>query len=482
MTALHLSNDAVLVLDDSLNITYASPTVTRLLGQPLADLVGQPCQAVLSCGCPTGPCPARQALSACGTPVRPLVLNVSGQTRVLMASALPLLSATGPQLTLLTLREPAATGIGAQFSSLQHVEEGLQKILGETRELLKSDFAALALYEEQIGEVRWQLANGNLSPYVTEIRLRQGQGFAGQIISSDLSVHTCQFPQDVTGDPASYPIFQAEGLRSALGVPVRVGNRTFGVLMVANRQIHTYSDTDQRVLGAVADTIALAAENLRLFQQAGLRAATAERVRLAEEIHDGMSQNLFGLHLLLADVQQSLHCGELAAAEAGLERVVRMLGSSLAEVRRLIADLRGAPALSQGFLTGLCEYIEHYSRLSGLRPDLELTVPVGESADPPAGVEILRVAQEALINVHRHARATQVKVTIKVQGDQWRLQISDNGRGFDPGTAPPIGHYGLTIMRERATRCGATLEIQSAPGYGTVVSLQITRRHTTLSV
>lgn len=471
---------AMLVLDENRCIMAASPEAATLLGLSVPRLLGMPCRQALVCGLGNESlCPARQALAGLVADHAPLATSGRESGRRVLVTAQPLVeSGRSGRRAVLYLRQPhLETDVAAQASRrllpLTGVEDGLQSVLDDLRRLLGSDLAALALYDRDARQVQWQLASGNVSKRINEIRLRPGQGFAGRIIASLRPLETAAFPTDLTRNPTSYPIFLREELRSAVGVPLEAAGRPVGVLMVANRRTHRFTPEDRMVLSSVAEVVSLAAENVRLYREAGRRAQVTERRRLAEEVHDATSQHLFGLQLLLEDVQEALAGGDPGAVQDGLRRVSRVLDSSLLEVRRLIARLRGEVSEAPGFIAALCDYLEYFYRMSGL--EVELSLPGDGSTEiiTPHQHEILRIAQEALTNVHRHAGARHVQLEVSVQEQGFTLRIQDDGKGFDLRAPRPSGHYGLEIMQERARRTGSNLTIESAPGRGTVVTIYV---------
>jgi len=448
-----------LVFDEWLKVSAASAACAPLLGVPADALVGMQCRDVL--GCPTclgDACPLRQARA--GEAAEGILPSVGGGLPLAVSSA-PLTTGAGAgRLTIVHLRRDDSRhdALGA----------GLQAVLDGLRELLQSDMAALALYDESIKEVHWQVTSGSVGD-VTRIRLRPGQGFAGRIVMTDLPLRTFRFPQDLTADPGSYPIFLAEGLTSALGVPLRGKDRVLGVLMVANRTERQYSDEDLAKLMGVAGSISLAAEMICLYGEA-LR---QERSKLAQEVHDGLSQNLFGLKLLLFDLQQGLRDGPPHMVQSGISEICGLLDTTLVEVRRLITDLRGSSGTGVGLVSALSDQLAGFYRLSQLQVELAVRLAPGHEVHCRDVHEVLRIVQEALMNVYRHARATHVWVEVAPEEGAYRLTIADDGKGYDPHEAAPQGHYGLAIMRERAHRLKAELRVQSAPGQGTAVVLRI---------
>jgi len=445
----------VVILDRNLRVTGATPSARAALG----DMIGRTCREAFRCPfCTAAECPLRIA-QAGEVAEGPMPAGVGGGA--LLLSTQPIENGVVALLTLPGQRpEPVTLGVG------------LQRVLDTLRSMVRSDLAALAFYDNSLREVRWQLTSGNISPNLTSIRLRPGQGFAGRIVMTDLPLRTFRFPHDLTEDPESYPIFLAEGLKAALGVPVHgesPDNRVLGVLMVASRTEREYDDADLQRLKQVAESISLAAEMTCLHEEALRR----ERTRLAQEVHDGLSQNLFGLQLLLQDMQQNLRTDPPERVERGLQDVCTVLDSTLTEVRRLIRGLGGSMARHTGLIHALTDFLTHFYRMSDLQVELAIGLEPGEEVACADVQEVLRIAQEALMNVHRHANATRVRVEIGRTYEGYQLLIEDDGCGFDARQPAGEGHYGCLIMKERAARLQGTLTLESAPGRGTRVLLQL---------
>ncbi len=445
-----------LIFDEHRNVCAASPNCHALLGKAPEALVGMRCRDAFDCAeCSGEACPLQQAIA--GEQSEGL-LPRSERARPLEVSSSPIMGKYG-EMALLHLRAPAAEPVS--------MGAGLQPVLDSVRELLAGDLAALAFYDDTFKEIRWQVTSGQVSPGVTSIRLRPGQGFAGRIVLTELPLRTFRFPQDLTGDPGSYPIFLAEGLQSALGVPVKAKGRVMGVLMIASRCPRDYSQEEEATLAQVADSIALAAE-LMCLHEAALR---AERARLAQEVHDGLSQNMFGLKLLLSDLQSHLLSDAPENTEKNLGVICRLLDTTLTEVRRLISDLRGSVQPNVGLVSGLSDYLAQFYRMTNLPVELAVRLAPGEEILTSDTHGALRIVQEALMNIYRHAGANRVWVEVARMDGAYRLTISDDGKGFDPSLKAPSGHYGLTIMKERAESLGAQLSVESAPAKGTSVNL-----------
>ena len=199
------------------------------------------------------------------------------------------------------------------------------------------------------------------------------------------------------------------------------------------------------------------------------RAALAERARLSRELHDGLAQDLWFAKLKVGRLaslaglgpEARVLCGELAGA----------IDSGLAEARQAVMALRvvGDPETSFGELVE--RYVDDFADRFGLRAEFEARVVVPR-LETRVEAELLRIVQEALSNVHRHADATVVEVAIDRDAAGLVLSIRDNGRGFDP-RAIGDGGFGLASMRERATLVSGHLEIRSRERDGTTVSVRV---------
>ena len=204
-----------------------------------------------------------------------------------------------------------------------------------------------------------------------------------------------------------------------------------------------------------------------------VEAQEAERYRLAQEIHDGPAQVLSNSIFQVEYIERILPADpRLAASELGILR--ELLRRDLGNLRAFITQLR-PPLLDELGLDGaIMETVEHVNALTGLTIATDLAGP-SKDLDDRARTVALRVAQEALQNVRKHASATNVTVSTSLDGDSWTLEVRDDGRGFDTATVAARGrsNFGLQFMRERAELIGARLDIRSRPDGGTVVRLAI---------
>jgi GAF domain-containing protein len=258
-------------------------------------------------------------------------------------------------------------------------------------------------------------------------------------------------------------------MRSEMALPLVVADRLIGVLDVQSNKANRFSESDVWVMTALADLISVAIQNARLYGQAQVLAALEERTRLARELHDSVSQALYGIGLGARTARALLDRDPTRLREP-LDYVMSLAEAGLTEMRALIFELRPESLEQEGLITALSK------QASSLQARHNIRVNTDFGEEPQIAVEVkesvYRIAREALHNTVKHAQATQVFLSLKPDGDGYKLRIEDNGSGFDAGHPFP-GHLGLQSMRERTTRLNGELHIDSAPGQGTRIVVHI---------
>jgi signal transduction histidine kinase len=265
-------------------------------------------------------------------------------------------------------------------------------------------------------------------------------------------------------EPHLVPIIEAEGIGSMIEIPVvsRDG-RPLGFFSVAYTTDHNFDEAEQRLLTALAERASVAIGNAELFERAQHVASLEERQRLARELHDSVSQALYGIALGARTARTLLDRDPPAAVEP-VDYVLNLAEVGLAEMRALIFELRPESLENEGLIASVRKQVEVVQARHDIRVDF---VPCEEPDLPHAVKEAAyRIAQESLHNVVKHSRASQARVTLTSTADCLQLEVADNGTGFDP-TGDFPGHLGLRSMTERAEKSGGHLQITSQPGAGT---------------
>jgi signal transduction histidine kinase len=257
--------------------------------------------------------------------------------------------------------------------------------------------------------------------------------------------------------------------RSEMAVPMVVVDRLIGVLDVQTREVNHFTEADIWVMATLADLIAVAIENARLYKRGQELAALEERTRLARELHDSVSQALYGIALGARTARTLLERDPSRLAEP-LDYVMSLAEAGLTEMRALIFDLRPESLQNEGLTTALAKQAASLQARHGIQVETHLC------AEPMLPLEVketlYRIAREALHNTVKHAQATHILLCMRCEDDAIALEVKDNGHGFDPAGDFP-GHLGLHSMRERTARLNGSFEITSAPGEGTRVFVRI---------
>jgi signal transduction histidine kinase len=373
----------------------------------------------------------------------------------------------------------AVLGILGELS----VDAILQKLVDASRELGRARYAALGIPDGRGGFAKFLTAGMSDARAAMIGDLPRTHGLLGATLDETRSWRVPDIRQDprFEGWPSLHP-----EMRAFMGVPISLRGRVIGAFYLTHTAAaRRFSDDDQRVIELLAAHAAVAIENARLFERSRELSVVEERNRLARELHDSVTQTLFSLDLTAA-AAATLIGRDPRKATAEIERLQELARSAIAEMRALVFELRAPELDSDGFVATLRKHVDILRRVH--RTDVRLEVRGdGEGCgcpdtaadlglDPVLERELLRVAQEALSNALRHARARSVRVVLEPWPAAVRLVVSDDGVGFDPDDRQVRAtHLGLTSMRERARDLGGSLEIVSAPGSGTEVRLEVPR-------
>lgn len=286
---------------------------------------------------------------------------------------------------------------------------------------------------------------------------------------------------DLTKDPRSigFPPNHPP-MHSLLAVPIVSAGRVLGNLYVAEKQgALEFSVEDEETLVRFATQAALAIENARLHRRVRALAISEERERIAREMHDTLAQVLGYVNTKAQAVQELLRRDQSERAAVQVGQLGEAARAAYADVREGILALRTTLGAGRGLLEALTDYLQVWSQQSDLQATLLVTPPYADlrSLAPAAELQLLRIVQESLSNVRKHAAAAHVAIQIDADARQIQTSIVDDGRGFDPQRVRPgddrLPHFGLSTMRERAESVGGSLEITSAPGEGTRVVVRL---------
>ena len=273
-------------------------------------------------------------------------------------------------------------------------------------------------------------------------------------------------PADLRGEGLRRHVAEL-GLQMLVRVPLRTKGRTLGIFLLARRSPVPCSEEEISLLTSIGQQVGVAMENARLYDQAEATATTAERSRLARELHDAVTQTLFSASLI-ADVIPRLWERNPEDGLRSLEELRQLTRGALAEMRTMLLEMR-PESLARSDLKALLTQLAD-AFVGRVRVPVDLALQGDCELPHEVKLAFYRIAQEALSNIAKHSGAQRVGVRLECRPGELDLRIEDDGLGFDVGEVP-AGHLGIAIMRERAASVGAELKVRSQPGQGTTVEL-----------
>ncbi|MFC8833770.1 GAF domain-containing sensor histidine kinase [Streptomyces griseoincarnatus] len=372
------------------------------------------------------------------------------------------------------------SGLAAVSSALlamsRHLEvrDVLKTIVASARELLDAQYAALGVPDDHGGFAQFVVDGVSDEQWKAIGPLPRRHG----ILAAMLDDAAPQRLADVRRDPrfGGWPSAHPD-LVDFLGLPVRDGDEVLGALFLANKNCPKpdgacgFTEDDEELLGILAQHAAIALTNARLYERSRELTIAEERSRLAHELHDAVSQKLFSLRLT-AQAAARLVDRDPARAKGELQQVAELAAEAADELRAAVVELRPAALDEDGLAATLRTQVQVLDRAHSARVTF---TGHGVRALPAAQEEaVLRVAQEALHNALRHSGGSHVDVILERRGNGAVLRVGDDGDGFDPHTVRRAGrHLGLVSMRDRASGVGGRLTVESAPGKGTTIEMEV---------
>jgi PAS domain S-box-containing protein len=374
-------------------------------------------------------------------------------------------------------------GVLTALNSNQPLSQVLDYIAAEARQLL--DNAAVVIYRLQdgTGTLTTQATHGLPAGYAAGVDTPPGLAALRQAVVSrqpvavpDLVVAPTHLVSGAEQPVPAVPC--AELIRALLAVPIVVQDELYGGMVLYYAHPRSFSDEQVELAAVLSNQVALAIGNARLRERVEQAATTAERSRLARDLHDSVTQALFSASLV-AEVLPQVWRRDPEEAQQGLEELRHLSRGALAEMRTLLLELRPTALLETRLDDLLLQLTEAVTSRVQLR--VVLNIEPSPTLPPDVHVTFYRVAQEALNNVVKHAEASHVTVSLQAsppvipqRAGDWQgkvvLRVRDDGPGFDQGHVGP-DQLGLGIMRERAATVGGRLAIDSQPGRGTEVVL-----------
>lgn len=273
------------------------------------------------------------------------------------------------------------------------------------------------------------------------------------------------------------PIFMQERagndpFASAAVLLLQTEGETLGALFLGSSEAGTFKPSQVDLMRAIASQIALAVRNAQLYSQLRQTAVVEERYRLSREMHDGVAQTLGYLGMQAERLERLAARGETDRLPAELHDLREVIANAYLEVRETIDGLRLTVDGPGGFSQALAAHIADFTRRTGLTVECSGTESLPELA-PDVALHLLRITQEALTNVRRHANASHAWINVARQNGSLELTVADDGRGFENDSPFDRQHVGLASMRERVRSLDGQLTVATSPGQGTRVTARV---------
>jgi len=359
-----------------------------------------------------------------------------------------------------------------QVAAHRSVRDVLQTIVGTARSLLDVQYAALGVPDEQGGFAEFVVDGISDEQWAAIGPLPRQHGMLGVMLSDP----TPQRLPDLRSDPRfgwwprAHP-----ALGAFLGMPIvgpgTDGDEILGAIYLANPNGRDlFTEDDERLLGVLAAHAAIALTNARLFERGRELTLVQERQRIARELHDAVAQTLFSLRLT-AQAAAALVRRDAERALTELDAVTALATQATDELRQIVAELRPPDLSREGLAATLASRIALLNRVHASA--IEYTSTGCPKLGPKVEEAMLRVAEEALHNALQHAHASKVSVTLSGNQRHSILEIADDGRGFDKSSVATSHRLGLASMRERSAAVHGRLTVESSPGKGTTVRMEV---------
>ncbi|MGW1748111.1 GAF domain-containing sensor histidine kinase [Streptomyces sp. NPDC002092] len=354
------------------------------------------------------------------------------------------------------------------------VRDVLKTIVASARELLDAQYAALGVPDDHGGFAQFVVDGVSDAQWKAIGPLPRQHGILAAMLQEAKIERLADVRKDprFEGWPSAHP-----DMSDFLGLPIRDGDEVIGALFLANKNCPKaegscgFTEEDEDLLAILAQHAAIALTNARLYERSRELTIAEERSRLAHELHDAVSQKLFSLRLT-AQAAAALVDRDPSRAKGELQQVAALAAEAADELRAAVVELRPAALDEDGLVATLRTQIQVLDRAHTARVTFD---SCGVRALPAAQEEaVLRVAQEALHNALRHSGARHVDVTLSRREGGAVLRVTDDGSGFDPKSIRRAGrHLGLVSMRDRASGVGGVLTVESAPGKGTTIEMEV---------
>ena len=357
----------------------------------------------------------------------------------------------------------------------------LEKFFSQSISLVQQvtgyETVTIRLYEPRTQSFRVMAQTGMSPAMLRDLKvIPAGAGFHGEVVQTRLPACT----SDMANDPrmtSTAPM--QEGYQSLACIPLLAHDNLVGTMQIAMKVRHAWDEDELRWLGLIGRRIGLLIQQIQLAERLQDMAVLEERSRIAQEIHDGLAQLIGSLRLWADEALISLEEGNPSGAQKTLRKIENAASEAYASLRDEMLGLRDTILPSQDMVKVVEDYLKRFQRQWGIQTRLTIDKTNGSRPpwpiSPTGEIQLLRIIQEGLTNVRRHAAASSISVILSSTDQRLKVIIQDDGVGFD-SVRIPENRLGLRIMRERAASVGGSVQIASEVGQGTRLEIDIPLR------
>jgi signal transduction histidine kinase len=349
----------------------------------------------------------------------------------------------------------------ALLQRLVGLDETLDIVCNEARKLTGATGSAVLLREDD-GFLEVRSSSG--TPLPAQERLPVGESFAGRVLEQGKPL---LFNEP---DEEMQVCYRTPDLTTLLAIPLQTNNGIIGTLDLVNKK-EGFAQEDIEIISLFASQAAIAIENARLHEQAEQLAILKERQRLARELHDSVTQTLYSIKLYADAARMALMAEQTETATQNLEELRNLAREAMFDMRMLIFELHPPKLEKEGLASALQARLDAIEARSGFQ--IKFYVEDERQLPPSLEEELYWIVQEALNNVVKHAQAEEVIVHLWYESNRFIMEVRDDGLGFDPQSVEQNSRMGLHSIKERVQQINGELKIDSIPGKGTRLQVEI---------
>ena len=505
--------DELLVIDSEYRVRFANSAVRGRFQNGAESPIGRLCYEVFHdrdrpCGAPLWDCPLRKILESGSmtTVIHPV--RILGADTYIKITAYPLLDSHGNTTAVVELRRDvtaereletqilrrhhqlsALSHISSAVSGLWDLDAILRIALDNVLEIINGAIGGILLLDEETKKLYYRMQRGLSAKYAEEMRMSLGEGIAGTVAQTGEPM----LLEDLSKDPrtARPDLVSAEGIKGFVSIPLKAKDKVVGVLNVASHEAGRFGADDVSLLNSIGDYLGTAIEQARLYAglarageryrallQHALTAQEEERKRIARELHDETSQALTSLTMSLQAIIAMAEMKGIGDAEL-MEKLRTMHSYAVHagnEIVKLMKELRPTLLDELGMPAAIHRYAKDTLQAQGINVSAEFR-GTDERLPPEVEVTLFRIAQGAIGNILEHSGAKNTSIKLECNAGECLLHIEDDGKGFDVSKltqVDPSGRgAGLFTMKERARLVGGDCRVESQPGRGTKVIVEI---------